>query len=589
MVDKGSDTVLKGISGSPGICIGQAYLVDREGVDVVEKYTVLPESIREEVNRFKTAVKKSEDELIEVIEELPEELHHHLTILESHLALFKDKMLYERAINAIREEAINAEWALKKVAARAKAMFQDIADPYLQGRVDDIVQVSDRIMMNLVGADAVNIGNIDKRVVLVAKDMTPADTSRIQLERVKGFVTDRGGKTSHTSIIARTLELPSVMGLGNVSALIKNDDIIIVDGNDGLVIIDPSDETLLEYEEKKARYEQRRANIKRRSKIPATTVDGVTIKLMGNIELAEEIVSVMDYGGEGIGLFRTEFQYLSRSHFPTEEELYEQYREVAELIFPEPVVIRTLDINGDKALAYARENDEENPALGLRAIRFCLQRPDVFMTQLRGILRAAAFGNVRVMFPMISGVEEVLEAKKMLKEAAAQLEAEGIPYSENFEIGIMIEVPSAVVMAERLADEVDFFSIGTNDLTQYTLAIDRGNRKVAHLYNSLHPAVLRLIKQVVEVGKKHDVKVCICGEMASEPANMPVLLGLELDELSMTPQSLPMVKEMVRGLSFSESRKFAAKVLAETTVGGVASMMDAFVYPEENENGTASA
>ena len=585
MEEKDSETIIHGIGGSPGICIGQAYLVDREGVDVVEKYNIPSEGIRNEVNRFRSAVKKAEDELTEVIDDLPEDLYRHLSILESHLALFKDKMLYGRTIEAIEGEGINAEWALKKVSTHAKEMFRNIADPYLQGRVDDIVQVSERIMMNLVGAESINIGNIDKRVVLVAKDLTPADTSRIQLEKIKGFVTDRGGKTSHTSIIARTLELPSVMGLGNVSALIKNDDIIIVDGTEGIVIIDPSDDTLVAYEEKKLRYEVRRANVKRRSKIPATTTDGVTLKLMGNIELAEEIVSVMDYGGEGIGLFRTEFQYLSRSHFPTEEELYEQYREVAELIFPEPVVIRTLDINGDKALIYAMENDEENPALGLRAIRFCLQRPDVFMTQLRAILRAAAYGNVRLMFPMISGLEEVLETKKLLKEAVAQLEAEGVPYSENFEIGIMIEVPSAVIMAERLAQEVDFFSIGTNDLTQYTLAIDRGNQKVAHLYNSLHPAVLRMIQQVVEVGKANDVRVCICGEMASEPANMPVLLGLELDELSMTPQSLPAVKEMIRGLSFSESKKFAAKVMEATSVAEVTSMMDAFVYPAEVENG----
>ena len=585
MEEKDSETIIHGIGGSPGICIGQAYLVDREGVDVVEKYNIPSEGIRNEVNRFRSAVKKAEDELTEVIDELPEDLYRHLSILESHLALFKDKMLYGRTIEAIEGEGINAEWALKKISSHAKEMFRNIADPYLQGRVDDIVQVSERIMMNLVGAESMNIGNIDKRVVLVAKDLTPADTSRIQLERIKGFVTDRGGKTSHTSIIARTLELPSVMGLGNVSALIKNDDIIIVDGTEGIVIIDPSDDTLVAYEEKKLRYEARRANVKRRSKIPATTTDGVTLKLMGNIELAEEIVSVMDYGGEGIGLFRTEFQYLSRSHFPTEEELYEQYREVAELIFPEPVVIRTLDINGDKALIYAMENDEENPALGLRAIRFCLQRPDVFMTQLRAILRAAAYGNVRLMFPMISGLEEVMETKILLKEAAAQLEAEGVPYSENFEIGIMIEVPSAVIMAERLAQEVDFFSIGTNDLTQYTLAIDRGNQKVAHLYNSLHPAVLRMIKQVVEVGKANDVRVCICGEMASEPANMPVLLGLELDELSMTPQSLPAVKEMIRGLSFSESKKFAAKVMEATSVAEVTSMMDSFVYPAEVENG----
>lgn len=561
-----NEIIITGISGSPGICIGQAYLVDKEGVNVVEKYPVAEENLESEIIRFKTAVKKTRDELTEIINSLPEDLSQHITILESHMALSNDKMLYEKTIEEIETRKINAEWALKVIVTNIKEMFKAIPDPYLQSRSADIVQVSDKIMRNLVGAGELNISSINKRVILVANDLTPADTSQIQLEKIMGFVTDRGGKTSHTSIIARTLEIPSVQGLGRATKEIKNEDIIIVDGNDGVLIIHPSDETLLKYRDKRLNYELYKADINRLSNNPAETVDGCSIKLNGNIELAEEIVSVLSYGGEGIGLYRTEFQYLSRSSFPSEEDLFEGYKSVAELMAPGAVTIRTLDINGDKALSYSDDTDlEVNPALGLRAIRFCLNRPDVFLTQLRAIMRAALYGNIEVMFPMISGVEEVVETKELMQQASDDLSREGIPHNSDIRIGVMIEVPSAVVMADALADEVDFFSIGTNDLTQYLLAIDRGNRKVAYLYNSLHPAVLQMVNHVVKIAEKKNISVCMCGEMASDPSNMQVLIGMGLKEFSMTPQSIPAVKDIIRKINKEDTYEIAEKALKMKT------------------------
>ncbi len=563
------ELVLTGIKGSPGICIGQAYLVDKEGVDVVAKYDIAPQDISKEQSRFKSAVKKTKDEITAIIRDLPPDFTQHISILESHKVLAEDKMLYGKTLDAIEIEKINAEWALKRISSKVQNMFLEIPDPYLRSRSTDVAQVCERIMRNLIGAERVNISKINKRVILVARDLSPADTSQIQLEKIMGFVTDKGGQASHTSIIARTLEIPSIQGLGNATQLIENEDIIIVDGIEGIVIVHPSDETLIRYNTKQRDYELRRAMVTRESKSPAVTTDGYSMTLMGNIELVEEVVSVMDHGGQGIGLFRTEFQYLNRTDYPSEDELYEQYREVVELIAPEPVTIRTLDINGDKALSYDNNNDESNPALGLRAIRFCLKRPDVFMTQLRAILRAAAHGNIRVMFPMISGLEEVLAAKKHLHDAVQALKKENIPHRSDIEVGIMIEVPSAAYMAEILADEVSFFSIGTNDLTQYMLAIDRGNRKVAHLYQPLHPSVLRIIKHVVDVGRTKGINVFMCGEMASDPANMPLLLGMGLDELSMAPQSIPDVKDRIRKLNREKSITLLDQALRQSTVADI--------------------
>lgn len=574
------EIILTGIKGSPGICIGQAYLVDKEGVDVVAKYDIDSKDVSKELSRLKSAVKKTKDEISAIIRDLSPEYVQHISILESHKVLASDKMLYGKTLELIENDKINAEWALKRISSKVQAMFLEIPDPYLRSRSTDVAQVSERIMRNLTGVERVNISKINKRVILVARDLSPADTSQIQLEKIMGFVTDKGGgQASHTSIIARTLEIPSIQGLGNATQIIENEDIIIVDGIEGLVIVHPSDDTLIRYNVKQRDYELRKALISRESKNPAFTTDGYTMALMGNIELAEEVVSVMDHGGEGIGLYRTEFQYLNRKSYPSEDELYEQYREVVELMAPEPVTIRTLDINGDKALSYDQNNDESNPALGLRAIRFCLTRPDVFMTQLRAILRAAYHGNIRVMFPMISGLEEVIAAKKHLHDAAKALKKENIPHRSDIEVGIMIEVPSAAYIAEILADEVNFFSIGTNDLTQYMLAIDRGNTKVAHLYQPLHPAVLRIIKHVVDVGRGKGIKVFMCGEMASDPAHIPILLGMGLDELSMAPQSIPDVKDRIRKLSREKSLSIVENVLKQNTVADI----ERLIMCEENK------
>jgi phosphotransferase system enzyme I (PtsI) len=399
----------------------------------------------------------------------------------------------------------------------------------------------------------------------VAHSLSPAETSQIQLEKIMGFITDRGGKASHTSIIARTLEIPAVLGLDNATQIIKNDSIIIVDGSEGIVIVDPEEETLIRYDELSKRYEERKADILRTSDQPAKSADGQRFSIMGNIELPEEIVAVKDHGGEGIGLFRTEFLYLGRMNFPDEQELFSQYREVAELMAPDPVIIRTLDINGDKAITAVPTPEEANPALGLRAIRFCLKNPGIFKTQLRSIMRAAAYGNVQLLLPMISGVEEIHQTYELINEAAVSLEKDGLAFNRDIPVGIMIEIPAAALMAEEMADLVDFFSIGTNDLVQYTLAIDRVNRHVAYLYNTLHPAVLRLIKHVVDTGKKKKVKTFMCGEMASEIINLPILMGLGIDAFSMAPQSIPAVKNMIRNISVKDAKAFLKEALKQTT------------------------
>ncbi len=465
----------------------------------------------------------------------------------------------------IKAERINAEWALKETTAQTKSMFNSIPDPYLKSRAADIEHVSERIMRNLVGIKDVNIASIDKRVILVAHDLSPAQTSQIQLEKIMGFITDRGGRASHTSIIARTLELPAVLGLDNATRIIKTDSIIVVDGAKGIVIVNPEDETLIRYEELAKKYALRKADILRTSDRPAESADGQTFSIMGNIELPEEVVAVKDHGGDGIGLYRTEFLYMNRDTFPDEQELFIQYKEVAELMYPQPVTIRTLDINGDKAISTKAATEETNPALGLRAIRFCLQNPGIFKTQLRAILRAAAFGNIRLLLPMISGCEEIIESIQLLNQAASDLENEALPHNRDIKVGIMIEVPSAAVIADQLADLVDFFSIGTNDLVQYTLAIDRGNRHVAYLYNTLHPAVIRMIKFIVDAGKKKQIKTFMCGEMASEIINLPILMGIGIDAFSMAPQSIPSIKNMIRKISVSESRLFLKEVLKQTS------------------------
>ncbi|CAB1078613.1 Phosphoenolpyruvate-protein phosphotransferase of PTS system (EC [Olavius algarvensis Delta 1 endosymbiont] len=568
MSQPSGELILKGINASPGICIGKAYMVDKEGVDIVARYYIETKKLQGEIKRFKAAVKKARDEIRTVIDHSPEELQR-AHILETHLALLKDKMLYGKTIEIIESDGINAEWALKRVVSNLKAVFLGMADAYLKERASDIVHVSDSIMRNLVGAKAEKIADIDKRVILVARDLSPADTSQINLEKIMGFITDRGGKASHTGIVAQALEIPAVVGLKSATQLIKSDNLIIVDGNKGKVIINPDEKSLVDYEERKIDYEQYRAVITRESHLSAETTDGIQLEVMANIELPEEVVSVKNYGGDGIGLYRTEFQYMNRAIFPSEEELFEKYKDVVEVMAPKPVTIRTLDINGDKAVANQNGQDEANPALGLRSIRYCLRKPDVFLTQLRAILRAAAFGHVRILFPMISAYFEICEARKLLDQAAESLEKDGLPYNRDIKIGIMIEVPSAVVLADLLADKADFFSIGTNDLIQYALAIDRLNPNVAHLYQPLDPAVIRLLKQVADVAQSKGIDIYMCGEMASAAHHVPFLLGLGLDELSMNPQSIPNIKRVIRTLSYRDTQAFMQDVLTKKTARGV--------------------
>ncbi len=572
--DKKNELILQGISGSPGICIGKAYLVDKEGVDVVEKYYISQAAVEKEKTRFKIAVKKASDELREIINDTPADYRPHAHILETHLVMLKDKKLYDKLIEIIENERVNAEWALKKAVSEIKPVFQEMSAPYLKERADDIVQMADRIMMNLTGADPEDISTISKRVILVAHDLSPAETSQIQLEKIKGFVTDRGGVTSHTGIIARTLGLPAVLGLEKATTLVKNDDIIIVDGFSGRLVINPSEQTLIEFDERQNRYNQYKSAIAQDSHLSAITRDGIKISVQGNIELPEEVVAVLDNGGEGIGLYRTEFQYLSRAVFPGENELFNKYREVIEVMGERPVTIRTLDINGDKAITGVVDLEEANPVLGLRAIRYCLKNQDVFKTQLRAILRAAAFGKVRLLLPLISSITEVIATKRILSETADSLDQDGIEYDREIEVGIMIEVPSAVIMADQLAKEVDFFSIGTNDLIQYTMAIDRGNPHVAHMYNPLQPVIIRMLNHVVRAALKANIEVSICGEMAGDPFNIPILLGLGFKDLSMNPQSIPAVKSMLRSLDFSETEQFAAKVLAQTTTPAIIELIN---------------
>jgi phosphotransferase system enzyme I (PtsI) len=560
-ISNSKQIIIKGISGSPGICIGKAYLVDREGVNITKRYPVSDALVSKEINRFKQAVSKAKNDHARVIDSLDEDLGENLNILETHMVLFKDKMLYGKTIDIISNEKINAEWALRKVSGKVKTMFEQIDDIYLQARVNDIVQVSDKIMSYLVGAQDIKISDINKRVIIVAHDLSPADASQINLERIKGFVTDRGGKDSHTGIVAKALRIPSVLGLGRATARIENDDFLIVDGSSGTLIINPDEDTLFKYQERMEKFEEYRASLERESHLPAITKDGVSLNLTANIELVEEVVAAKDYGATGIGLFRTEFLYLDLKRFPTEDELLCKYKELVEFMNPQSVTIRTLDINGDKVNPYLAPIEEANPSLGLRAVRFCLENEDIFITQLKAIFRAAAFGNIKLLIPMISCVEEIIQVKHVINKAILELEDEDKIFNKDIPLGVMIEVPSAVMIAEHLAEHVDFFSIGTNDLIQYSMAIDRQNPQVDHLYQALNPAVLKMIQMTYDAAKKKGIGLVMCGEMAGDPINIPVLVGMGLTDFSMNSAAIPAVKRIIRDLDTKKARNSVKKIM----------------------------
>ena len=562
-----TDIVLKGIGVSPGINIGRAYLVDGGSLETPAYCYLDTTYISSEVKRFKNAVQESKDQLMKIRNHLLKDGKgkEHIRIIDAHLIMLEDKMLIDDTIKIIKKEKVNAEWAIKMVMREIREFFDSIDDEYIRERGSDIDHICDRVLKNLMGKKHETISEIKEEVIVVAHDLAPTDTAQMVKGKVLGFLTDIGGKTSHTAIVARSLEIPAVVGLESITQKVNAGDTLILDGSSGMVIINPSQKVIKEYQKKKGQYSDYERLLHHYRKLPAEMQDGRRIRLMGNIEMADEIPSLLDHGAEGIGLYRTEFLYINRKNLPTEDEHFKIYKDVVERVSPHPTIIRTLDIGGDKFLSQMELAPEMNPAMGLRAIRFCLKEPEIFKTQLKGILRASVFGNLKIMFPMISGVDELRKAKAVMEMAKDELRNEGVAFNSKIFVGAMIEVPSAAIIADILAKEVDFFSIGTNDLLQYALAIDRVNEHVSYLYEPLHPAALRIIKNITDSAHKAGIAVGVCGEMAGEPEYALILLGLGLDQLSMNALSILKVKKVIRSIKYSEAKEIGEKALTLST------------------------
>ena len=558
--------LLKGIGASPGIAIGKVFLVDRDHLELSHYNIATNEEIEKEIERFKGAIAASRAQLLKAKKDINKKKFKEAQyIIDTHILLLQDKFLVENTIKAIKHEKTDAALALKKTIDGLRKHLANINDEYMQERTSDIDYIEQRILRNLAGIKSDIITASKEKIIIVANDLSPADTVNLNVSEVLGFTLDCGGRTSHTAIIARALKIPAVVGLKDITSRVKTGDTMIIDGIHGVVIINPTPDKFRQYSQQKSQYDEFEMGLLKYRDLPAETCDGFRIKLLANIEIMEELPSVIDYGAEGIGLYRTEFLFLNRKDLPSEKEQFEIYKKVTETIFPNPVTIRTLDIGGDKFMSQIDFAEEINPVMGLRAIRFCLKEIAIFKTQLRAILRASVYGKVRILFPMISGIEEVWQTKKILDEAKKELQAEMKTFDPDIEIGIMVEVPSAGTIADLLAKEVNFFSIGTNDLIQYTLAIDRVNEQVSYLYEPLHPAVLRLIRNIINAAHSNGLTVAMCGEMAGEPFYIPILLGLGIDELSMNVMALPRVKRILRSLHYKESKSITDDVFKLST------------------------
>ncbi|MDW4508441.1 phosphoenolpyruvate--protein phosphotransferase [Priestia megaterium] len=538
---------IQGIAASSGIAIAKAFRLENPEL-TVEKKSVT--EVEAEVARLEAALEKSKSELEIIREHARKELgDDKAEIFEAHLLVLSDPELINPIKDKITNENVNAEHALDEVAAMFINMFESMDNEYMKERAADIRDVTKRVLAHLLGVNVSNPSLISEEVVIIAEDLTPSDTAQLNRKFVKGFTTDIGGRTSHSAIMARSMEIPAVVGAKTVMEDIQNGVLVIVDGLDGEVIVDPSEETVKAYEKKAAEYAEQKAEWAKLVNEKTVSADDHHVELAANIGTPEDVKGVLENGGEGVGLYRTEFLYMGREDLPTEEEQFTSYKTVLERMEGKPVVVRTLDIGGDKELPYLNLPKEMNPFLGFRAIRLCLEMQDMFRTQLRALLRASVYGNLKIMFPMIATVDEFRQAKAILLEEKAKLQQEGVQVSEDIEVGMMVEIPSSAVIADLFAKEVDFFSIGTNDLIQYTLAADRMNERVSYLYQPYNPAILRLVNMVIKAAHKEGKWVGMCGEMAGDEIAIPILLGLGLDEFSMSATSILKARSQIRQLS----------------------------------------
>ena len=580
-----TEIVVQGIAASRGIAYGQVFVYLQSELEI-PRYSVEPAKRLAEIARFEQALVATRQQIAKIQQQVKTNLsEEEALIFDAHQMVLEDQALIGETIREFETSGNNIEHCFNAVAQRYIAAFAEIDDEYLRERAADIKDVTHRVLHVLLGQTALNLGELVEKRVIVARDLSPSDTAGINRSAALGLVTDNGSRTSHAVIVARSMKIPAVVGVRDLTSRVKDGDWLMVDGYEGVVILNPSQATLFRYgkiQQEKKTFESRLLSAIDQ---PAETLDGVRVTLRANIEKPEEVAQVRQYRGEGVGLYRTEYLFLNSPTLPTEEQQYAAYRTIVEGLAPATVTIRTLDIGGDKPLPCNPQliGPEANPFLGFRAIRLCLEHPELFKTQLRAILRASAHGKVEMMYPMISGAEEIDRANALLEEAKSELTARSLPFDAKLRTGTMIEIPSAALTADVLAEKCDFFSIGTNDLIQYLLAIDRGNNRIAHLYDPSHPAVLRVIHQVVQAAKSRKVKVSVCGEMAGDPVYAPLLLGLGVDELSMTPALLPAVKYLIRNTKFADAQKLATAALAETDPRKTYAIVEAFYHERVQE------
>jgi phosphoenolpyruvate-protein phosphotransferase (PTS system enzyme I) len=552
---------MKGISVSKGVAIGKVYLLSSTKFCII-KNQVSELEVEKEVERFLQAIEKTKVQMVEIKKRAKKITDKYSVILDTYSLLLDDDILVNDTIENIRKHKTNAEWALNQTLNNFLKLFDNINDDYLKGKKDDLDLLVQTILKNLIDHSHESLSDIQEPVIIATHSLSPSDTIMMPKKFVKGLITETGGKTSHVGIFAAALGIPAITGVKEITSELNSGDQVIVDGIDGEVVINPSSETLQQYEKKQANYRRYEERLLTNIHQHAETLDGVQIKLLANIESNQEVKTLHKFGVEGVGLYRTELLYLTLASFPGERELYENYKQVVQKMGDQPVVIRTLDIGMDKQFNDARNNNEDNPALGLRGIRFSLAKPQLLTDQLKGILRASFYGNVKILYPMISSTTEIIQANKILEDAKEQLRYEQIPFNEEIEVGAMIETPAAAICVDHILKEVDFISIGTNDLVQYLLAVDRVNERVAHLYQAFHPSVLRSLKNIIDSAEKLDKKVSICGELGGDPMATMLLLGMgKIDALSMEPHSTPKVKKIIRTIRIQEARKLADDVL----------------------------